>query len=230
MAPTRAGYPRPATCAKAPHMDGLTTFDIAMLLVIGIAAVLGAMRGLVAEVTSLAAWVAGVLAVRLFFTPAQQLARAVTGSDGTAMLLAYVGLFALAFGAVRLIGNQLSKGVKASAIGPLDRLLGLGFGLTKGLLAGGLVFLAVSFASNIITPGRLPAWLTGSHSTPLLAMVASSMVSVAQDAAAPDDPHAGLGREPPDAAPDADGYSPEQRKGLDDLLDQQEQAAPGTKI
>jgi membrane protein required for colicin V production len=217
-------------------MTGFTTFDIAMLLVIGIAAVLGAMRGLVAEVTSLAAWVAGVLAVRLFLTPAQQLAGAVTGSPAAAMLLAYAGLFLLAFGTVRLLGSQLSRGVKASAIGPLDRLLGFGFGLTKGLLAGGLVFLAVSFGSNLLTPGRLPQWLAQSRTTPLLALMAGVMVDVARDNAA--DPHAGLGDDGPagngdnatgDDAGD-DGYSPEQRKSLDDLLDTQEKQSPGTKI
>lgn len=212
----------------------LAGFDWLVLLIVGVTAVLGLMRGFIAEVASLAAWVAGVVAVRFFYRPARAL---IEGLGAPEMLAAIAGVlvpFMLALLAVKLVGHLLSSATKNSIIGPFDRLLGLGFGMLKGVLAAGLLFLLITLALKLL-PGREPTpdWLAKARTTPTLALVAGAMVSYAGEVwaedgpASGDDPHKGL---PGFGEDEPGGYDRGDRKSLDKLLDDQEQKTPSTPI
>lgn len=219
----------------------LAAFDWLVLLIVGVTAVFGLMRGFIAEVASLAAWVAGFAAVRFFYRPARAFLEASGSGETLAAIAAVIGPFLLALLAVKLIGALLSKTAKDSIIGPFDRLLGLGFGLLKGVLAAGLLFLIITLALKLV-PGEegRPAWLAKAKTTPTLALVASAMVSYAGDVwreqaegAASEDPHAGLPGFGGDAADDGrrePGYGRGDRRSLDKLLDEQEKQTPSTPI
>ena len=223
-------------------MDSITQlagFDWIVVLIVGATAVLGLMRGFIAEIASLAAWVAGFIAVRLFYTPARAIFETASGSEVIAAVAAVLGPFLLAVLMVKLIGGFLSSSAKSSGIGPVDRLLGLGFGLVKGFLAASLIFLVITLALKIV-PGddARPDWLANAKTTPTLALVASAMVSYVGDAwnqqqklLDPEpDPHAGVpGFGKGDDTPEG-GYGDKDRGSLDKLLDEQEKSSPGTAI
>ena len=71
-----------------------------VLTLVGGSAVLGFMRGLVQEVTTLLAWVLAIAAVYFFHAPVTDLASGWVGTGGGAAVLAFVllfgGVFALA--------------------------------------------------------------------------------------------------------------------------------------
>ena len=215
----------------------LAGFDWIVVLIVGITAAFGLMRGFIAEVASLAAWVAGFIAVRLFYTPARAIFETASGSELIAAVAAVMGPFLIAVLLVKLIGSFLSNSAKGSVIGPVDRLLGLGFGLVKGFLAASLIFLLITLGMKIV-PGddSRPDWLARAKTTPTLALVASAMVSYVGDAwnqqqklINPErDPHAGQPGFGDDE--EADGYGKQERNSLDKLLDQQEKSSPGTAI
>lgn len=226
----------------------LAAFDWLVLLLVGVTAIFGLMRGFIAEVASLAAWVAGFVAVRLFYTPARA---AFADAGGGEMLSSIAGVlvpFLLALLAVRLLGALLSKSAKDGVIGPFDRLLGLGFGLVKGVLVASLLFLVITIALRLVPgEGERPRWLADAKTRPTLALVASAMVGYVGDLwreevgdALGDDPHRGLpgfGSDDADgAAGDAGdgnrgaGYGAGDRRSLDRLLDEQEQKTPSTPI
>lgn len=219
------------------YVTQLAGFDWIVVLIVGITAAFGLMRGFIAEVASLAAWVAGFIAVRLFYTPARAIFETASGSELIAAVAAVMGPFLLAVLLVKLIGSFLSNSAKGSVIGPVDRLLGLGFGLVKGFLAASLIFLLITLGMKIV-PGddSRPDWLARAKTTPTLALVASAMVSYVGDAwnqqqklINPErDPHAGL----PGLGDDeeGDGYDSKERNSLDKLLDEQERSSPGTAI
>lgn len=145
--------------------------DMLMLLGLGGCAVLGFLRGFVQEVLSLLAWLVAVLAVRLFLAPVSDLLAVWIGGWGAASLLALVLLFALAFGAGRLLARKVGGSVRSSLLGPIDRVLGAGFGALKALVGASLVFLAFTLVYGTLFGGRetdRPAWLTGARSYPLL--------------------------------------------------------------
>lgn len=218
-------------------MEALTAFDIVVAIVVVLAALAGLARGFVGEIVSLIAWVAGIAAVRLFYTPAKAIAAQLTGTEAGGAILALVVLFLGAFLAVRIVGGQLSRGTKASLVGPVDRVLGLGFGAAKGVLAAALLFLVANLTFDTIDPGEpSPDWLARARTAPTLAMVSKALVDFVEErrrvapdsAAAGGDPHAGLDIDGDSEG--ADGYAPGERSALEKLLDDQEKRAPSTPI
>ena len=214
-------------------MAALTAFDIVVGLIVVLAALAGLARGFVGEIVSLLAWVAGIVAVRFFYTPVKAFTARLTGTESGGAILALVAVFLIAFVLVRVVGGKLSNGTKASIIGPIDRVLGLGFGAIKGVFGAALLFLLVNLAFDTIDPGEpSPDWITTARTAPTLAMVSKALVDfveehrrLAPDTAASDDPHAGLG-----IPPAGTGYAPKERSALDTLLDEQEKASPATPI
>ena len=220
-------------------MAALTAFDVVVLIIVALAALAGMARGFVGEIVSLLAWGAGIVAVRLLYTPAKAIAAHLTGTAAGGAVLALVVLFLAAFIAVRIIGGALSRGTKASLIGPIDRVLGFGFGAAKGVLGAALLFLLVNLTFDTIDPGEpTPAWITRSRTAPTLAMVSKALVDFVEERrrVAPDTAQAFPGvREPGKGNPHIpgvrdNGYDQGQRSALDRLLDKQEKAAPGTPI
>jgi len=135
---------------------------------------------------------------------------------------------------------MLSQTTRASVIGPVDRLLGLGFGLAKGVVAAVLLFLLANLSMEIISPGSPPPlWLKEARSAPVLAILSRALVDFVEeqrrldsDTAGVDDPHAGLGL-PGFGSPqrrDGQGYDRDQRSALEKLLDEQEKQSPSTPI
>ncbi len=159
-----------------------TSLDMMVLVSLAVAAVFGAIRGFVAEVFSLAAWIAAVVAVKLFHAAATDLLMAPVGTQGGASILAVALVFGFAFLVVRLIGNRIGQSARDSVLGPFDRVLGLGFGMVKGLLAATLAFLLMSQVYDIIYGGKAsrPEWMTTSRTYDLLRASSAALVSVVE--------------------------------------------------
>lgn len=149
---------------------GLTALDIVMLLALGGGAVFGAFRGFVMEVLSLFAWVAAIIAVKLFHGPMAGMLAGPIGTSAGASVLAFVLLFALVFFAGKMVARAIGQRTRTSVLGPIDRVLGLGFGMLKGLIIVTLLFLLANMATDAIYGGNSdrPAWMTESRSFPLL--------------------------------------------------------------
>jgi membrane protein required for colicin V production len=213
-------------------MAELTAFDVVVLVLVSLAALAGLARGFVGEIVSLIAWVAGIAAVRFFHTPAKAIAAQWTGTEAGGAILAVVVLFLGAFIAVRVVGGMVSNSTKASVVGPVDRLLGLGFGAAKGVLAAALLFLLANLTFDTIDPGEpSPEWLAKARTAPTLAMVSKALVDFVEEQRRVDPDSAAV--EGPDGVTDdaqVDGYAPGQRSALDKLLDAQEKRQPSTAI
>lgn len=148
----------------------MNAIDILVLLAIGGCAVLGLLRGFVQETLSLIAWVLAIFAIRLFHAPATDLLGAFVGSESGAAVLALVLVFGVTFGAGKLIAHAIGRRTRQSVLGPLDRVLGAGFGAVKGLIGATLVFLAFSLVYDTFygSGARRPDWLSDARTYPLL--------------------------------------------------------------
>ena len=138
----------------------------------------GFSRGFVSETISLAAWILAIVAVKVAHAPVTAWLVAPVGTTSGAAVLAFALIFGLTFLVVKAIGAALGKSTKASLLGPVDRLLGLGFGALKGLIAATLVFLFVSLVYDTFygSSGPRPVWMTESRTYPLLRASSASMV------------------------------------------------------
>ncbi len=156
----------------------LTALDILVLLTVGLGAALGFVRGFVSETISLGAWIVAILAVKAVHAPVSAFLVAPVGTTSGASVLAFALVFGLTFLIVKAIGSAVGKTTKTSLLGPFDRMLGLGFGALKGLIAATLVFLFVSLVFDTIY-GRSrprPDWMTESRTYPLLRASSASVV------------------------------------------------------
>ena len=148
----------------------MTALDVLVLIVIAIGAILGFKRGFVCETLSLIAWVMAILAIRLFQAPVASVLQTWVGTYGGAAVLA----FAIVFGVTYILGRYLARSLGArtrtSILGPVDRVLGGGFGAVKGLILCTLGFLVFSLLYNTVygASADRPDWLAKSRSYPLL--------------------------------------------------------------
>lgn len=146
----------------------MNAVDILVLLAIGGCAVLGLLNGFVSETLSLIAWVLGIFAIRLFHSSATELLTPFVGTDSGAAILAFIFVFGITFGAGKLLAHAIGRRTRQSVLGPVDRVLGGGFGAVKGLIGATLVFLALSLVYDTLygSAARRPDWLSDARTYP----------------------------------------------------------------
>ena len=148
----------------------MTALDIFVLILIGGGALVGFLRGFTHEVLSLAACIAAIVVLKALHTPLTLLLAPRLGSPSGAAALAFALLFLPTFFVVKLAARHAGGKTRRSVLGPIDRLLGLGFGMLKGLIGATLVFLLANLATDVLQGPRAkrPEWLTHSRTFPLL--------------------------------------------------------------
>ena len=148
----------------------MTALDIFVVLLLGGAALIGFVRGFTHEVLALLAWVAGIAVLKLFHTPLQARLVDTVGTEAGASALAFALLFLPAYIAVKLFAKAVGGKARRSVLGPIDRLLGGGFGMLKGLIGATLFFLLANLATDMVygTRADRPEWMTDSRTYPLL--------------------------------------------------------------
>ena len=148
----------------------MTALDIFVILVVGGAALVGFVRGFAHEVLALLAWIIAIVALKLFHEPlAGRLVESV-GTEAGAAVLAFALLFVPTYIAVKLFAKAVGGRTRRSVLGPVDRILGGGFGMVKGLLGATLIFLLANLATDMVYGGdaERPEWMTASRTFPLL--------------------------------------------------------------
>ena len=139
--------------------------DIAVLAIVVLSGVLALARGLVREVLSIGAWVGAGIATLYLFRFVQPLARTYIRIELAADIVAGAAVFIAALIVLALISHALSRRVRESALGPLDRSLGLVFGVVRG---AAVVALAYLIYAALFPPEERPAWIAEARTRPLM--------------------------------------------------------------
>ena len=163
-------------------MPALTALDIIVLLLVGGGAVLGTLRGFVTEILSLFAWVAAILAIKVLHPTLAALLEAPVGTRAGGSVLAFALIFLVVFTAGKMVARALGRRTKQSVLGPVDRLLGLGFGALKGLIGATLLYLAMSLGYATFYGGGADRadWIRDSRTYPLLNASGRAIVDFVQ--------------------------------------------------
>ena len=171
----------------------MTALDILTFLLAGGAGLLGLQRGFVTEALSLAAWLVAVFAVKLFHSPVSGMLASAVGTESGAAVLAFALVFGITFLGVRFAARSLGDKTKASGIGGFDRILGLGFGLVKGLVGATLIFTLITLVYDTIYggPKQRPEWMTTSKTYALLNATSGALVTYVGDRRKGDNASAG---------------------------------------
>ena len=156
----------------------MTALDIIVLLLVGGGLVTGWFKGFVGEVLSLAAWIVAIVFLKLLHTPVTGALEGAVGTRSGAAVLAFALVFGITFFAGRFVARRVGGGVKRSVVGPVDHVLGAGFGALKGLIGATLLYLAANLVYDTIW-GRdsvRPDWMAQSRSYPLLSASGQAIV------------------------------------------------------
>lgn len=142
----------------------MSKVDLVVAALLLISAGIGYMRGAIREVAAMIALVGAALLAIVSLPTTASMAHHVIHTRWLATLAALVVLFLIIYGLLRLIGAGIAQRVqKTHVLGALDRIVGLGIGVIRGLVVLGGLYLMF----NAATPEDLrPRWITGSATWP----------------------------------------------------------------
>lgn len=148
----------------------MTALDIIVLFLLGSGAVFGFLRGFVQEALSLIAWLLIIVAIRIFHGPATAALSEAVGTESGAAVLAFLAIVIVIFALGKWLSQSIGKKSRKSVLGPIDRVLGFGFGMLKGLIIATLIFLLIVMGYQTLFGVKEPRpdWMTKSRTFPLL--------------------------------------------------------------
>ena len=149
-------------------------FDLAVLGVIALSAIFAFARGLVREALSIVAWVGAALITLYGFNHIYGLVIRFVTTPLLADLVAGAGLFVISLIVLTILTGYLARFVQSSALSPVDRTLGLIFGLARGAFLVSLAFLVLDIS---LPQNDRPGWIKQAKSEPFLAQGAELLRS-----------------------------------------------------
>ncbi|CCA93354.1 CvpA family protein [Novosphingobium sp. PP1Y] len=157
----------------------MSGFDIVVLLFVGIGALTGFFRGFVQEILTLAAWIFAIFAIRMFHTPVTEVLVPYIGEGSGSAILAFALLLLGPYVAVRLVARWAGSKSRGSLLGPIDRVLGFGFGAVKGVIILVLAFSVLVLGYDTVwgVAGR-PDWIVTARSYPFVNASSEAMVKM----------------------------------------------------
>ena len=120
---------------------GLTDFDLIVILLTFFSMILGLFRGFSREVLGIISWIGSILLslhLRPFLIP--YVKQYITNSFFAEPITLFI-IFFFSFAILAKISQGISKMIKSSVIGILDRLLGLGFGFLRAGVVFGIAYM-----------------------------------------------------------------------------------------
>lgn len=160
----------------------MTGFDIIVLLIVGVAAVGGFLRGFVQEVLSLVAWALAIFAIRFLHTDLTAFLYEYIGTPSGAAVLAFALLLLIPYAAMKLIARMAGRTSRNSVLGPVDRVLGFGFGGVKGVIIVVMAFSVLVLGYDTVWgPTGRPTWMTTARTYSFVNAAADAMVELVNE-------------------------------------------------
>jgi membrane protein required for colicin V production len=115
-------------------MESMTATDWMLLVVLSTSLLVGAWRGLVFEVMSVIGWLTAFVLAQWFATDVASRLPMQSAGESLRYAAGFVIVFVASVFVAGLISALLRKLISVIGLRPVDRLLGAGFGLFRGLI------------------------------------------------------------------------------------------------
>lgn len=205
----------------------MTWFDWAAAGILLLSGLIGFARGVTREVTMVIALILAAVLSIYGLRVTVPIAHHFIAIRWMAIVAAVVAVFLAAYLALRLLGGALTRGVRATPLSGVDRGLGFGVGVVRGVLIVGVAAICIHASAP---KAHQPAWFMQAKFLPLADGVGNRLRAVAPkglemaETVAPSIENAVLNPSAPaDTRPAkpkrARGYTEAQRQGLDDLVE-----------
>lgn len=203
----------------------LPWFDIIVLAILVVSAGIGFIQGAAREMVSVIAFLLAAVAAIYGLRITGPIGRTLIDPDWAGTVAAVVVTFVVVYGALRLLGAGLTRGIQNTQfVGFLDRTVGLGFGLVRAFVFLGACNLAFTAATP---PSLTPKWLASATFYPMTSTAADMLRAFAPkglDMAGKLTPSIGEAVREGSAkrkgdSHDREGYDARDRGGIDDLVE-----------
>ena len=174
----------------------MNPIDLAVVAVILLSGLFAFARGFAREALSIVAWAGAALITLYGFRYVDSVVAKFVTTPLLADLIAGAGLFLVSLIGLTIVTGSVARFVQWSALTPIDRTLGLIFGVARGVV---LVSIAYFVVDITLPPTDRPAWLRDARSQPLLAQGADMLRGIlpeslqVKSASAIDDAQRGFG-------------------------------------
>jgi len=149
----------------------LTSFDYAVLAIIGISIVVSIMRGAIKEFLALFGWIAAFYIAKTYASVLAPLLPQDIPSEALKTLAAFLILLITVLFVNSLLTIAISSIVGKIGLGWLNRFLGVIFGLMKGLL----IVCVLVFLAGLTSLPKEKMWTDAALSSPLEMLVKAAM-------------------------------------------------------
>ncbi len=127
-----------------PAAHSLNWVDYSIIGVIAFSTIISFFRGFSREAVSLVIWVVGILIALKFAEPASILLKSWIASPSLRYVIAFAALFLIIFIVGIFINAIIHAFVKNTGLGVTDRILGIIFGVARGLFIVAVLLMFVS--------------------------------------------------------------------------------------
>lgn len=209
--------------------------DIAVVVVVFLSALAGLLRGFVREVLGVLAWVGAIVATLWGFERIRPTAREYISPEWLADFGGGFLLFLSVLVVLSLVAHGIGVIVRKSAVGFLDRTLGLAFGVARGAILLSVAYICLVV---LVKPAESwPDWVKEARARPIAHTISVELIrlippdllrSLDLGILRPGGAEGGNGAvpapgqlmQPAPAAPEqrTEGYRPEERRSLDRVM------------
>jgi membrane protein required for colicin V production len=153
----------------------MNALDIAVVAVVALSGLFAFARGFVREALSIVAWV-GAAAIAVYgFKDVYHLTLRFVTTPLLAELITGAGLFITSLIVLTIVTSYAGRFVQASAASPIDRTLGLVFGVARGIVLVSLAYLLLDIA---LPQADRPSWIIEAKSASYLEKGANMLRSL----------------------------------------------------
>lgn len=157
----------------------MNIFDLIVLVVVGLSAVMSFFRGFAREVLSLGAWLFAFVITLYSFPTVSEWIEPQIGNAQIASGLASMGVFFCSLIVLNIITGMLVKYIKpGSEVGSVDNMIGLVFGAARGLLIVAVFYYMMML---VVAEKDYPEYVKQAHSRPYVEKAAGWVSQVAPD-------------------------------------------------
>ncbi len=141
----------------------MTVFDYIVIAVVAASVLLGIWRGVVGEIIALVAWVLAFFAARWWGDEVANSVLNAISDPALRLVAAWVIIFIVVLMLMALLRLAIRGLLKALGLSPTDRLLGMIFGVARGLV----IVLALVVVGSMTMAAQQKWWVEAYFSAPL---------------------------------------------------------------
>jgi len=195
----------------------MTSADYLFLAVLAGSGIFALIRGFTLELLEIVAFLAAGLISLLLFPVAKPYVADFLPSGLVGTLILGGAIFIVALAPLWFVGDKLAKRVKGSPVGIIDRTVGFGYGLVRGVFVMAVAY--IIYTGGFSATRDQPEWIRDARFLPLVSKTADLILSIAPDQSAIVDSFAGpaLAAEKHRDAESGTGYGQKDRSELERL-------------